>query len=69
MDLKKAQELAEDLKSLACIECTKGWLERYKEFTDPIQEIKECGNLGLITPVLQKRLIQEVQDIKNETSN
>ncbi len=65
MDHQNAEALAENLKGLACIECTKGWLAKHEGLTDPIQDIKDCGALGLITPELQKRLVGEVETIKS----
>ena len=64
MDRQKAKALAKDLKELACIECTRGWLEKHDGVTDPIQDIKSCGDLGLITPQLEQRLIGEVEAIR-----
>ena len=65
MDRQKAEALAENLNGLACIECTKGWLEKHEGLTDPIQDIKDCGSLGLITTELQERLVGEVETIKD----
>ncbi len=64
MDLPTAQSLAENLKDLACKVCTENWLKKHDGLSDPIQDIKSCGDLGLITPELQKRLVQEVLEIK-----
>ena len=64
MDHQKAEDLAEQLKELACIDCTKGWLERHEGLTDPIQDIKDCGALRLITPQLQERLVNEIEILK-----
>ena len=66
MESQRAETIAEDLKNLACISCTQGWIERHDGLTDPIQDIKDCADLGLITQKLRDRLINEVQDIKNE---
>ena len=60
---KIAAELAEKLKSLACIECTKGWIASY-EGKDPLKDIANCTELGLITDELAKRLSDEVQLIQ-----
>ena len=34
MDHQNAEALAENLKGLACIECTKGWLAKHEGLTD-----------------------------------
>ena len=64
MDIQKATALAEDLKELACKGCTKGWLEKHDGLTDPVQDIKDCGDLGLITPERQQRILNEIAEIK-----
>ena len=64
MDSLKAKSLANELNELACKGCTEGWLEKHDVLSDPIQEIKECGSLGFITPERQERLINEVKEIK-----
>ncbi len=64
MDILKAKSLAKKLNELACKGCTEGWLEKHDGSTDPIQDIKECGLLGFITPERQERLVSEVQEIK-----
>ena len=64
MDSLKAKSLANELNELACKGCTEGWLEKHDGLSDPIQEIKECGSLGFITPERQERLINEVKEIK-----
>tara|TARA_Y100001970_G_C14113237_1_gene792107 strand:+ start:276 stop:497 length:222 start_codon:yes stop_codon:yes gene_type:complete len=63
MELQKAESLAKDLKELACISCTKSWLEGNGDIKEPIQMIKTCGELGLIPSELKERLINEVQEI------
>ena len=68
MDHQKASALAEELKGLACIECTKGWLEKHGGTTDPIQDIKDCAAFELITPALQERLVNEIKRIKLSTN-
>ena len=65
MNLQEAKALAENLKELACIECTKGWLKEHHGLTDPIQDINACGALGLISYQLQERLIDEVKRIND----
>ena len=64
MDSMKAKSLANELNELACKGCTEGWLEKHDGLSDPIQDISECGSLGFITPERQKRLINEVKEIK-----
>ena len=65
MDLNKAKILAENFKGFACKGCTEGWLEEHDNFTDPIQEIKECAAFGLISFELQDKLVNEVIEIKS----
>ena len=64
MDSLKAKSLANELNELACKGCTEGWLEKHDGLSDPIQDINECGSLGLITAERQERLINEVKEIK-----
>ena len=66
MDPQKAKDLSENLKGLSCKGCTEGWLNKHDGLTDPIQDIKNCAALGLITPKLLERLINEVQEIQKE---
>ena len=66
MDIMKAKTLANELNELACKGCTEGWLEKHNGLSDPIEDINYCGSLGLITTERQKRLIQEVKEIKAE---
>ena len=66
MDGLKAMSLANELNELACKGCTKGWLGKHDGQSDPIQDIKECGSLGLITLERQERLINEVKEINAE---
>ena len=66
MDRMKAKSLANELNELACKGCTEGWLEKHNGLSDPIEDINYCGSLGLITTERQKRLIQEVKEIKAE---
>tara|TARA_B100000965_G_scaffold317096_1_gene277607 strand:+ start:499 stop:702 length:204 start_codon:yes stop_codon:yes gene_type:complete len=63
MDNLKLNSLAKELNDLACKGCTEGWLEQHDGLSDPIQDINECGSLGLITRERQERLINEVQEI------
>ena len=64
MENLKAKTLANELNELACKGCTEGWLEKHDGLSDPIQDIKECGSFGFITPERQERLIKEVKEIK-----
>ena len=66
MDILKAKTLASELNELACKGCTEGWLEKHDGLSDPIQDIDECGSLGLITSELQERLISEIKEIKTQ---
>tara|TARA_B100000579_G_scaffold377696_1_gene343929 strand:- start:125 stop:328 length:204 start_codon:yes stop_codon:yes gene_type:complete len=65
MDTLKANSLAKELNELACKGCTEGWLEKHDGLSDPIQDINDCGSLGLITPERQERLINEVIEINS----
>ena len=66
MDTLKAKTLANELNELACKGCTEGWLEKHDGLSDPIQDINDCGALGFITPELQERLINEINEINAE---
>ena len=66
MDSLKARSLANELNELACKGCTEGWLEKHDGLSDPIQDINDCRSLGLITPELQERLINEIKEINAE---
>ena len=57
--------IAEKLNQLACKECTKGWLSDRDKSTDPIEDILDCYENGLITNKLKDRLIEEINHIKN----
>ena len=66
MDRFKAKSLANELNELACKGCTEGWLGKHDGLSDPIQDINECGSLGLITLERQERLINEVKEINSQ---
>ena len=61
---QKATPLAEKLKSLACMECVRGWINDY-EGDDPLKDIAHCAELGLISDELQKSLTSEVESIQS----
>ena len=61
------EDLAKVLNQLACKECTKGWLSDHDNLSDPIEDILNCFEKGLITYELKNRLINEVKEIKNDT--
>ena len=63
---KQLKDISEELKQLACKECTKGWLEKHNKLTDPIDDIQNCFNNGLISIQLKQRLIKEVEEIINQ---
>ena len=65
MDRLRANSLAKELNELACKGCTEGWLEKHDGLTDPVQDINECGALGLITPERQERLVNEVIELNS----
>ena len=60
------RDIAEKLNQLACKECTKGWISDLDKSTDPIKDILDCFENGLITDKLKDRLIKETNEIKNE---
>ena len=60
------RDIAEKLNQLACKECTKGWISDRDKSTDPIKDILDCFENGLITNKLKDRLIKEINEIKNE---
>ena len=62
---KNLTDIAETLNQLACKECTKGWLSDRDKSTDPIEDILDCYENGLITNKLKDRLIEEINHIKN----
>ena len=66
MDSMKAKSLAKELNDLACKGCTEGWLEKHDGLSDPIQDISECGSLGLISLERKERLINEVRELMLE---
>ena len=65
MDRLLAKSLAKELNDLACKCCTEGWLEKHNGLTDPIQDINDCESFGFITPERQKRLVNEVKELKS----
>ena len=65
MDRSLAKSLAKELNDLACKGCTEGWLEKHNGLTDPIQDINDCESFGFITPERQKRLVNEVKELKS----
>ena len=64
IEQQKSADLAQKLKSLACIECVKGWLDKYTGEKQPIEDIVHCGKLGLISQQLEDRLIKEVRIVQ-----
>tara|TARA_B100000965_G_scaffold205841_1_gene171872 strand:+ start:1427 stop:1624 length:198 start_codon:yes stop_codon:yes gene_type:complete len=65
MELSKLHLKAEELKNLACKECTKGWLKNHDSLSDPIEDINMCFDAGLISTKLKDRLVKEVFEINN----
>ena len=65
MDRLLAKSLAKELNDLACKGCTEGWLEKHNGLTEPIQDINDCESFGFITPERQKRLVNEVKELKS----
>ncbi len=58
--------LAKVLNQLACKECTRGWLSDHDNSSEPIEDILNCFEKGLITYKLKNRLIKEVKEINEE---
>ena len=58
--------LAKVLNQLACKECTRGWLSDHDNLSEPIEDILNCFEKGLITYKLKNRLIKEVKEINEE---
>ena len=56
---------ADTLNQLACKECTKKWINDHDKSTNPVQDILDCFEKGLISEKLKNRLINEVQEIYN----
>ena len=56
---------ADILNQLACKECTKKWINDHDKSTNPLQDILDCFEKGLISERLKNRLINEVQEINN----
>mgnify|MGYP001183942054 FL=1 len=63
MEISKLKIKAQELQDLACKTCTKGWLEKHDNLTDPIGDINLCFSAGLISSKLKERLIKEVLEI------
>ena len=63
MDNSKLKNKAQELKNLACKECTKGWIKSHDNLTNPIDDILECFDEGFISLKLKERLIEEVKEI------
>ena len=64
MDIYHLKIKANQLKDLACKECTKGWIKDHDNLTDPLDDILKCFEYDLISLKLKERLIQEVKDLK-----
>ena len=63
-ELREHNVVAEKLKSLACIECVKNWLKEFEDNSKPLNDIESCYKLGLITPELRSRLIDEINALQ-----
>ncbi len=65
MKIKNLKIIAEELKQLACKECTRGWISKHEMLTDPIEEITLCFENNLISLKLKDRLVSEVREIQS----
>ena len=63
-ELREHSIVAEKLKSLACIDCVKNWLQEFEDNSKPLNDIESCYKLGLITPALRSRLIDEINALQ-----
>ena len=63
-ELREHNIVAEKLKSLACIDCVKNWLKEFEGNSKPLNDIESCYKLGLITPELRSRLIDEINALQ-----
>ena len=63
-ELREHNVIAEKLKSLACIDCVQSWLNEFEDNSKPLNDIESCYKLGLITPELRSRLIDEINAIQ-----
>ena len=63
-ELREHNVVAEKLKSLACIDCVQKWLNEFEDNSKPLKDIESCYKLGLITPELRSRLIDEINAIQ-----
>ena len=63
-ELREHNVVAEKLKSLACIDCFQNWLNELEDNSKPLNDIESCYKLGLITPELRSRLIDEINAIQ-----
>ena len=63
-ELREHNVVAEKLKSLACIDCVQNWLNEFEDNSKPLNDIESCYKLGLITPELRSRLIDEIKALQ-----
>jgi len=63
MDNEKLKIKAAELNDLACKSCTKNWIEKHDNLSDPLEDINLCFKQGLISSELKERLIMEVSEI------
>ena len=56
---------SEELKNLACKECTKGWIQNHDKQTSPLDDVNNCYEEGLISLKLKKRLMKEIEEINH----
>ena len=65
MSNNNLKRIANILNQLACKECTKKWINDHDKSTNPVEDILDCFEKGLISEKLKNRLINEVQEIYN----
>ncbi len=63
MDISNLKIKAQELNDLACKSCTKNWLEKHDQLTNPLEDINLCFQAGLISSKLKDRLINEILEL------
>ena len=64
-ELGETNFVAEKLKSLACIDCMRNWINDFEDSSKQLLNVSErCSELCLIAPNLRSRLENDLQSIK-----
>ena len=63
MDISRLKIKAQELNDLSCKSCTKNWLEKHDQSTDPLEDINLCFQAGLISSQLKERLMNEILEL------